>query len=81
VTAQLPYLDECVTGSPCSPLTRRESEILRAVAEGHTHQWIAQKAALSNRTVITILGGIRDKLGAKTTPHAVHIAHRVGVLR
>jgi DNA-binding CsgD family transcriptional regulator len=82
VTTHLLGLNECAPDSPAvNPLSRRESEVLRALAEGHTQGWIADKAALSAKTVSTIVEQIRHKLNANTTPHAVHIAHRIGVLR
>ena len=61
-------------------LTKRESEMLRAVAEGHSLDWIARHADLTKWTVGRELRRAGDKLGAKSLPHAVHLAHQKGIL-
>ncbi|GIE95560.1 response regulator [Paractinoplanes rishiriensis] len=48
---------------PASPLTLREKEILRLVAEGYSNQGIAARIALSQKTVEKHILGIFEKLG------------------
>lgn len=61
-------------------LTTREHEVLRLVALGFTDQQMARRLGLSPRTVKFYVGKARDKLGADTRAHAVHIGHGIGIL-
>jgi DNA-binding CsgD family transcriptional regulator len=65
---------------PGTPLTHQESEMLRAIADGHTTVWIAFQAQKSVSAVTGTLRRARKKLRAKTLPHAVLLAVRAGVL-
>jgi DNA-binding CsgD family transcriptional regulator len=58
-TAQLVTLD---------PLSHREVEVLRLVAEGRSNQEIADELLLSVRTVERHLGSMYDKIGASGKP-------------
>lgn len=63
-----------------SPLTDRESLLLRLVAEGCQRSRIAR---LMNRSVGTVKADkarLYAKLGAKNDAHAVHLGYRYGLL-
>lgn len=62
-------------------LTIREAHVLTLVAQGLTVQEIAEQ---EGRAVITIrqqLAQARVRLGARTTSHAVMLAHQLGAIR
>jgi DNA-binding CsgD family transcriptional regulator/tetratricopeptide (TPR) repeat protein len=59
-------------------LTRRELEVLRLVAEGHTDRGIGQLLVLSPRTVEMHVANCLGKLGCRSRAEAVH---RAGQLR
>ncbi|QWW19699.1 response regulator transcription factor [Schaalia sp. 19OD2882] len=63
-----------------SPLTDREVEVLRAVAEGGTIADIAASLALGQGTVRNHVSTIMTKLGARTRAEAVRIATEAGWL-
>lgn len=52
--------------SPLPGLTDRQAEIAMLVARGHTNREIAQRLALSQRTVETHLASIRARLGVSS---------------
>jgi DNA-binding CsgD family transcriptional regulator len=62
------------------PLTAREIEILRLVAEGKSTAAIVAQLHLSLGTVACHLVHLSVKLGAHGRPHAVHLAHIRGIL-
>jgi DNA-binding CsgD family transcriptional regulator len=64
------------TGAP--PLTPREAEILRHVAEGLQNKEIAQKLELSVATVRNHIHNILNKLGVHSKLEAVSLAFRNG---
>jgi two-component system response regulator DesR len=57
-----------------SPLTGRETDVLRLHAEGMDPREIAANLFLSYGTVRNYLGSATDKLGAKNRIHAIKIA-------
>lgn len=61
-------------------LTHRETEVLRAVADGHTMVAIARHANLSESAARDVMRCVREKLHAATAAQAVHRAHQLGVL-
>jgi DNA-binding NarL/FixJ family response regulator len=63
-----------------SPLSTREQEVLRLVAEGLTNRLIAQQLFLSPRTVDHHLTSIFNKLGVETRAQAVAVATHDGIL-
>jgi predicted ATPase/DNA-binding CsgD family transcriptional regulator len=63
-----------------SPLTTREQEVLRLVAEGLSNRLIAQQLFLSPRTVEHHLTSIFTKLGVETRAQAVAVATRDGLV-
>jgi DNA-binding NarL/FixJ family response regulator len=50
-------------GRECSPLSRREHEIVSLVAQGYTNKEMAQKLFISEQTVKNHLHNVFDKLG------------------
>jgi two-component system response regulator DesR len=63
-----------------SPLTQRESDVLRAAADGKTAADIAAKLHLSEGTVRNHLSGAIAKTGARTRAEAVRLAVERGWL-
>ncbi|NOK62636.1 MAG: hypothetical protein GFH27_549333n124 [Chloroflexi bacterium AL-W] len=61
-------------------LTRRELDVLRAVAEGLSNQQIASHLTISTGTVRTHLNTIYDKLDVQSRTAAVHSARKLGML-
>ncbi|QFY61758.1 LuxR family transcriptional regulator [Rhizobium grahamii] len=61
-------------------LTRRETEILRYLAEGMTSVEIGKSLKISNHTVDWYVNGLQDKLKAKNRQHAVAVAFRHGLI-
>ncbi|VTS04448.1 response regulator transcription factor [Tuwongella immobilis] len=51
---------------PLATLSRREREVLDLLAQGHTHQEIAEKLFVSVKTVETYRARLREKTGLKT---------------
>jgi DNA-binding NarL/FixJ family response regulator len=77
-------LRESITGQRRSiyeiPLTKREKEILKLIAEEHTNQEIADKLFVSLRTVETHRLNITQKLGIKNTAGLVKEAIKRGLI-
>ncbi len=61
-------------------LSRREAEVLRAVARGFTSREIGEQLQLSTKTVETYRARILDKLGLRTRADLVQYALAAGVL-
>jgi DNA-binding NarL/FixJ family response regulator len=62
------------------PLTQREVDVLRCVAEGNSNRGIADRLCVSEDTIKTRLKNIMSKLAAKDRTHAVMIALRRGII-
>jgi len=77
-------LQESITGQRRSifevPLTKREKEILRCIAEGLSNQEIADKLFISLRTVETHRLNINQKLDVKNTAGLVKEAIKRGLV-
>ncbi len=71
---QLPGRDQV------DPLSEREKEILRLVAQGLTNQAIADRLVISLTTVKTHVGNIFLKLGVKNRTQAIACAESLGLL-
>jgi DNA-binding NarL/FixJ family response regulator len=72
-----------VTHPPVTPgpsLTRREIEVLNAVAEGLGNKHIAVRLGISDHTVKTHLAAIFEKLGATSRTEAVILGARSGII-
>jgi DNA-binding NarL/FixJ family response regulator len=77
-------LHESITGQRRSmfeiPLTKREKEILKLIAEEHTNQQIADQLFISLRTVETHRLNITQKLGVKNAAGLVKEAIKRGLI-
>ena len=62
------------------PLTPRQSEILRLIAEGHTTQEIAQVLTISAKTVETHRAQLMQRLGIYDIAGLVRYAVRTGII-
>jgi DNA-binding NarL/FixJ family response regulator len=63
-----------------SGLTRREVEVVRLVAMGHTNREIARELFLSPRTVEMHVGSILVKLDCRSRAEATRRAGELGLL-
>jgi two-component system nitrate/nitrite response regulator NarL len=72
--------DERGVASPSEPLTERELEVLRLVAEGLPNKVIAARLNVSDHTVKFHLNAVLRKLGAQSRTDAVVRATRLGLL-
>jgi DNA-binding NarL/FixJ family response regulator len=63
------------------PLTNREVDVLRQVAEGNRNRDIGKQLFISEETVKVHLKRIMEKLGASDRTHAMTIATRRGFLQ
>ena len=61
------------------PLTEREVEVLKLVAQGHTNQEIAERMVISQRTVGSHVSNILDKLHLANRTQAALYALREGL--
>jgi DNA-binding NarL/FixJ family response regulator len=61
-------------------LSRREAEVLRLLAQGHTHQEIADQLALSIKTVETYRKRLHEKLDLKSRAQLFRFAFESGLL-
>jgi DNA-binding NarL/FixJ family response regulator len=66
--------------TPVPSLTRREIEVLNAVAEGLGNKHIAVRLGISEHTVKTHLAAIFEKLGATSRTEAVTLGARSGII-
>jgi len=65
---------------PAEPLTARQLDVLRLVAEGCSDKEIAVRLVLSEHTVHRHLANIYTRLGCPTRAAAVAQAARLGLL-
>ena len=65
---------------PDAPLTQREMEVLRLVAQGLSEREVADKLFISPHTAHRHLSNIRQKLNAATQAAAVAHAARIGLI-
>lgn len=65
---------------PIPPLTLREEEVLRLVADGLRNKEIAARLGISERTATFHVGNVLAKLGADGRVEAIAIARRNGLL-
>jgi DNA-binding CsgD family transcriptional regulator len=69
-----------VAPSPSTPLSNREQEVLRLLAQGHISKQIADKLYISVHTVNTHRQRIIEKLQASNTAEAVNYAYSMGLI-
>ncbi|MCZ4515124.1 response regulator transcription factor [Streptomyces sp. ActVer] len=76
------YLDRARTGGqlPARPITEREEEILKLVAEGHTSKEIALLLVISAKTVERHRTNLLQKLGLRDRVELTRYAIRVGLI-
>jgi len=73
------FRDSPAAGQP-RPLSRREAEVLRLLAQGHTNQEAADHLAVSVKTLETHRKRLCDKLGLKSRAQLFRFAVEVGLL-
>ena len=71
--------DSPAAGQP-KPLSRREAEVLRLLAQGHTNQEAADRLAVSIKTIETHRKRLGDKLGLKSRAELFRFAVESGLL-
>ena len=64
-----------------SPLTARETDVLRLVALGKQRDMIAEELGIGPESVKTHMKGIMNKLGCPNATSAVGKAYELGILR
>ena len=65
--------------APQEPLTERERDVLRLIAEGHTSRRIAERLGLKPKTIENHRAAIMDKLDIHTTAGLVRYALHTGL--
>ena len=65
---------------PSEPLTHREQEVLKLIAEAHTNREIGEILHLSEKTVESHRGNILRKLGMRDRVELVRYAIRRGLV-
>jgi DNA-binding NarL/FixJ family response regulator len=75
------YLNRAAAGEelPDDPLTPRESEIVKLIAEGHTSREIAELLVISDKTVERHRANVLDKLGMRDRVDLTRYAIRRGL--
>lgn len=63
------------------PLTQKEMQVLKLLAEGYSNSAMSEKLFVSDSTVRTHLRSINMKLGAQNRTQAVSLARRYGLIR
>ena len=66
--------------SDISLLTRREMDVLQAVAEGLSTKEAARKLGIRPRTVEMFASIVRRKLNARSRAHMITVGFRAGLL-
>ena len=74
------YLDRAAEGESDDPLSPRELEVLKLVAEGHTSDEIAQMLFISRKTVDRHRANILEKLGMRDRVDLTRYAIRRGLI-
>lgn len=76
------YLERVRSGEspPEDPLTERESEVLKLIAEGHTSKEIADLLVISEHTVERHRANLLDKLGLRNRVDLTRYAIRRGLV-
>ena len=74
------YLDRARSGEAVDPLTPRELEVLKLVAEGHTSDEIADLLVISRKTVDRHRANMLEKLGMRDRVDLTRYAIRRGLI-
>jgi DNA-binding NarL/FixJ family response regulator len=75
-----PPVTPAVAVSEPSPLSERETELLRLIAKGFSFDAVADVLAISPHTVVTHVKNIYRKLAVHSRGEAVHEARQMGLL-
>ena len=67
-------------GMSLSPLTMREKQVLRLVADGHPTREVARQLSYSERTVKNVIHDVVTKFNARSRSQAVAAAVREGLI-
>jgi len=67
-------------GNLAEPLSGRESDVLRLIAQGYSNQQISERLFISLHTVKTHARHINSKLGVERRTQAVARAKELGLL-
>jgi DNA-binding NarL/FixJ family response regulator len=67
-------------GVSLSPLSPREQEVLRLIADGHPIREVARRMCYSERTIKNVLHDVVLKLNVRTRSQAVALAAREGLI-
>lgn len=78
--ASLPIHSLAGTGPPYEPLTERELEVLKLLAQGLPNKEIAAQLVISERTAKFHVSSIMGKLGATNRTEAVSLAAQRGLI-
>lgn len=62
-------------------LTKRQTEVLQLISEGHTHKQISYELNLNLITVKRNMSDIFARIGAKNGCHAVSIGYQHGLIK
>jgi LuxR family maltose regulon positive regulatory protein len=73
-------VDQLKTVALLEPLSQRELDILRLIAEGYTNQEIAESLVIAVSTVKSHINHLYGKLGIQRRAQAVAAAHDLGLL-
>ena len=65
---------------PMPPLTLREEEVLKLMAEGLRNKEIAARLGVTERTATFHVGNVLAKLGADGRVEAIHFARKRGLI-
>jgi DNA-binding NarL/FixJ family response regulator len=80
VVARVAAMPDPDAAAPASPLSERELEVLRHLAEGHSNREIAGALYLTEGTVKNHVTSVLAKLGVRDRTQAALRAHRMGLL-
>ena len=78
--ASEPVSRDSPAGGQPRPLSRREAEVLRLLAQGHTNREAADRLAVSVKTIETHRKRLSDKLGLKSRAQLFRYAVEAGLL-
>jgi DNA-binding NarL/FixJ family response regulator len=73
-------LSEAPASDQAKPLTERETEVLRLLAQGYANKEIARQLGIADKTVKVHVGNILHKLGAQSRTQAALYAVRIGLV-
>lgn len=76
-----PFVPQSPNSESLSPLTKREEEVLKLLALGHTNDEIAKQLFISRRTVESHRDRLMEKIGVKTRAEIVRYAMDKGLLQ